>query len=363
VTDEGPTEPRANDSLAPVPNPDDPIRAPTPADPAPTPPPARAGPPGSSTFTIEGRESPALFVIGWLAFLLGLAIAIAGVFGRSVLLGGLVGPGLVSIGLIAACGNQAFERRARGAPYAGPSPFLVFATAIAVTVFISFVLGLILEAGLGGGSDAYAPLAQLLSALITAAAFIGVIRLTVVGTDALSWADMQIRPFSRQDVTDVAVGAALAGPVIIATSIVAVILLAIFQVTPESPLPPTGTTTGLVIQLIVGAVIAPVSEEIMFRGFSVTAWERAIGSNRAIVRASLLFALAHVVGLQVPGDSSMFEVVGLVVTAAVTRLPVALVLGWLFVRRRSIWAPIALHATFNALLLILAHLAITAGGT
>ena len=92
--------------------------------------------PGASTFTIEGRASPALFVIAWLASLLGFSIAIAGVLGGSRLLALFVGSGLLSVGLIAACGNQAFERRARGAPYAGPSPFLVFGTIVAVTYFV-----------------------------------------------------------------------------------------------------------------------------------------------------------------------------------------------------------------------------------
>jgi membrane protease YdiL (CAAX protease family) len=37
------------------------------------------------------------------------------------------------------------------------------------------------------------------------------------------------------------------------------------------------------------------------------------------------------------------------------RLPVALVLGWLFIRRGSIWAPIGLHAAFNGILLVAAE--------
>ena len=52
---------------------------------------------------------------------------------------------------------------------------------------------------------------------------------------------------------------------------------------------------------------------------------------------------------------------GLIVVGFVDRLPVAFALGWLFVRRRSLWAPIGLHATFNAVLLILADLATLAG--
>jgi membrane protease YdiL (CAAX protease family) len=345
VTDDGPTDPRDPESAAPE---------------SPESPPAR---PGATTFTIEGRASPALFVIAWLASLLGLAIAVSGLLGGSLLLFGLVGPAFLSVGLIAACGNQAFERRARGAPYAGPSPFLAFATMVVLIVLVSFVVGFVLQAILGPGRDADAPIVELVSSLLTAAVFIGTVRLTVVGTGALSWGDMQIRRFDRRALSDAAGSAVLALPVIFVTGLLAAALFAIFQVTPEAPLPPTGTTGGLLLQLLVGAVIAPVSEEIVFRGFSITAWERGIGSNRAIVRASLLFALAHALGLEVPSDSTLFQMVGLVVTATAVRLPVAFVLGWVFVRRRSIWASIGLHATFNAILLILAHFAITAGGT
>ena len=42
------------------------------------------------------------------------------------------------------------------------------------------------------------------------------------------------------------------------------------------------------------------------------------------------------------------------------RLPVALALGWAFVRRGNLWAPIGLHATFNAVLLILAEVGASA---
>ena len=343
-------------SLPTEPSAPDPVDAPG----APPDPMLRAGPPGASTFTIEGRAAPALFVIGWLTSLLGLAIAIAGLLGNSALLFALVGCGLLSVGLVAACGSQAFERRARGASYAGPSPFLVFGTIIAITIFLGSIVGLVLSL-LSSGGSAFPPLAQLLAALLTGVVFVGVVRLTVVGTGALSWADMQWRRFSRRTVDDLAVGAALAVPVIIATSLVAGILFAIFQVEPESPLPPTGTTGGLLLQLLTGAVIVPVYEELVFRGFAITAWERSIGPSRAVVRATLLFALAHVIGIEVPSDSTLFQAVGLVVMGAATRLPVAYVLGLLYVRRRSIWAPIGLHATFNGLLLILAHVVAVSG--
>jgi membrane protease YdiL (CAAX protease family) len=54
------------------------------------------------------------------------------------------------------------------------------------------------------------------------------------------------------------------------------------------------------------------------------------------------------------------EALRLAVIGFATRVPVALALGWLFVRRGSIWVPFGLHATFNAILLVLAELAIQA---
>ena len=42
------------------------------------------------------------------------------------------------------------------------------------------------------------------------------------------------------------------------------------------------------------------------------------------------------------------------------RLPIALMLGWVFVRRRTIWAPYALHAVFNGVLIVLAEVALSA---
>ena len=68
-------EPRIAEPLVPV----------RPADPedghdAPVPPPS-SGPPGGSTFTIEGRQAPALFVVGWLATIMGLAMVLIALLG------------------------------------------------------------------------------------------------------------------------------------------------------------------------------------------------------------------------------------------------------------------------------------------
>jgi membrane protease YdiL (CAAX protease family) len=324
------------------------------ADDAP-PPPAR---PGLTTFTIEGRAAPGLFVVGWLATLGGLGLVVIGVLASSPLFFYFFGPLVLTVGLVAGAGNQALERRARGAAYAGPSPYLVFVTMIAATFAAVSAVGLVLERVPGfSGMPTY--IAALLTQMFQAAVFIGLIRLTVVGTDALSWSEMGWRRLNRVQIGHALRGAAVALPVIGVTSILAGILVQVLGESPESPLPPTGTNAGLVVQLIAGALLAPIAEEAVFRGFAITAWQRTVGETGAIVRSSIVFALAHVINA---GGESLAQAGALIAIGFLTRIPVAIALGWLFVRTRSIWAPIGLHMTFNAVLLVLAELYLRGGG-
>jgi membrane protease YdiL (CAAX protease family) len=311
--------------------------------------------PGAGTFTIEGRAAPGLFVVGWLASLVGLvAILVALLAGGStaaaILL--VVGLAVLSLGLVAGAGAQGIERRARAVgPYTGPSPFLVFAASVPVSLLAVLVLGIPLTI-IGIAVDG--PVGRLASVILQALVYIGLIRLLVVDSGALSWAEMGVRRFDRAALGELAAGALWAGPVIIATWIVAAVLYLVFPVTPVSPLPPAGEATGFALNLVAGAIIAPVGEELLFRAFATTAWARSLGDRRALVRGALFFALVHV--LNVSGASAG-EAIGLAVVGFAARIPVALALGWLFLRRRSVWAPIGLHAAFNGVLLIVGELA------
>jgi len=316
------------------------------------PPPAR---PGASIFTIEGRAAPGVFVVGWLASLLGLGVVLVGAFAGSSLFLFFLGPTFLTVGLIAGAGNQSIERRVRGEAYAGPSPYLVFAAMIAAVYAVGSVVGLGLHI-LVGPNTVPDYVVRLIGVSLQAAVFIGIVRLTVVDSQALSWREMGWRRPDVAAIRDLAYGGLLGLPIIGLTSIVAAVLVQVFQAVPEAPLPPTGVAAGLVIQLLAGAIIAPVAEETVFRGFAITAWQRSVGTRGAIVRASLLFALAHV--LNVSADN-VGQAAGLIVVGFATRLPVAFALGWLFVARRSIWAPLGLHIAFNAILLIIGELAVT----
>jgi membrane protease YdiL (CAAX protease family) len=305
---------------------------------------------GASTFTIEGRSAPGLFVVGWIAALIGLSMSIVGFLsGRSpaAVLLILVGLVLLSIGLIAGAGSQGIERRVRGVlPYVGPSPFLVFAASVTVAI-LALAIAAIPMSILGLPLDG--PGAALVSIAIQVVVYVALIRLLVVDTGALTWVQMGVRRLRVSSLGEIAGGALWAVPVIAITVPVVAILQAFFPVTPVSPLPPTGSAVGFALSLLAGVILAPFGEELFFRGFATTAWAKAYGMRRGIIQAGLVFALAHVLTISGSGAGEAFQQA---VVAFGARVPVALALGWIFLRRGSIWASFGLHATFNAILLI-----------
>ena len=81
---------------------------------------------------------------------------------------------------------------------------------------------------------------------------------------------------------------------------------------------------------LVIVVWGPFAEEIFFRGFLLAALAPALGDMRAAVVSSAVFAAAHLsLGLTVP----------IFVTG--------LLLAWLYLKTRSLWPPIVMHAGQN----------------
>jgi membrane protease YdiL (CAAX protease family) len=198
------------------------------------------------------------------------------------------------------------------------------------------------------------PAARLGSVVIQALVYIGLIRLLVVDTGALSWADMGIRRPDLRALRELGAGALWAGGAILATIPVAIVLSMVLPVLPTSPLPPAGDLGGFLVNLAAGAIVAPIGEEVMFRGLATTGWVRGMGERRGLIRAALFFAFAHV--LTISGTSAG-PAIALAFAAFVGRIPVSLILTWLFVRHNSIWIPLGLHAAFNTILLVLSEVA------
>jgi hypothetical protein len=307
---------------------------------------------GLFRFSIEGRRAPGVFVAGWLATIVGGLAALVGLLAGPTTAGAILfvaGLGVLFVGLLLLGGSQAIELRAKGRAYAGPSPILVFGSTVVglylAVVAVALPLGVL-------GVRLEGPGLALLGVCLQALVVVGVLRVLVVGSGALSWRDMGLRVSLPAAVRDLAWGALLAVPVIVVTAIAVAGLVTVVGSAPQSPLPPTGTSGGLAINLLAGALIAPVYEELLFRGFATTAWARVVPPAAAIVRTSILFALAHVL---TQGGETFADAFGVAVVAAAGRLPVAFVLGWVYLRRRSIWAAIGLHAAFNGILLVLAE--------
>ena len=102
-----------------------------------------------------------------------------------------------------------------------------------------------------------------------------------------------------------------------------------------------GTPAGVLIAAgLLAVVVAPVCEEILFRGFLLPALERQLPRKLAIVVSAMVFASVH----------------GGIHTLA-PLLVLGLLLGWLFSRTRSLAAPVAAHALHNALTVVFASLA------
>jgi membrane protease YdiL (CAAX protease family) len=92
----------------------------------------------------------------------------------------------------------------------------------------------------------------------------------------------------------------------------------------------------LILAVVIGA---PIVEEVLFRGLLQTGLCRALGSTWLGIGVSgVLFVLMHAGAI--PRDGW--------ITAGATLVVLTLALGMTFARTRSIAAPIALHAGFNA---------------
>jgi uncharacterized protein len=322
---------------------------PEPGGPAPADP---DGQPRLGVFSLEGRAVPALYLVGWIGSLMGASTILVSFFAagtapaRWLFLAGLI---VLGLGLFAAAGSQAVEGARRPSrPFRGPSPVLSFLAVIAISLI---ALLLVLAPMSALGLDPSGPLGTAVSLAVTTLVFVGVVRLLVVGPGALSWAEMGLARPSADSVRDLAVGAVLAVPVLLVTIVLSSILAQVLA-PPESTLPPAGGLSGLVLNLLSAAVLAPIGEEIFFRGYATTAWARTIGARPAIARGALFFAFAHIVTV----FSTSFST-GAASAAAqfLGMLPVAVVLGWLFLGRRSLYAAIGLHGAFNAIQVVILY--------
>lgn len=317
------------------------------------------GPPLGSLFSLTGRPAPGLYAGAWFFAFFGaglLAVALA-----AAASGNGFGAGLVAVGAflaffvaaLLASGYQAIVRRATRdqSRYRGPSPVLVFAAVIAATNAAGALVALVvLDAPLDVGARA------LLSVGIVVPLYAFLVWLLVVREGALTWHEMgwpTVADLRGRALLALGYGLAATLPIVLVTALLGGVLAALLRVTPPEILPVPTTVSDWLLDILVAVILAPIGEELFFRGFAQTAWTRDLGWRAAIVRTAIFFALVHAIST---GGSDFSEGLRLAVVTVLARLPVAFGLGWVFARTGSIAAAIGLHAGFNGLMLVLAAL-------
>ena len=94
-----------------------------------------------------------------------------------------------------------------------------------------------------------------------------------------------------------------------------------------------------VLVVVAIVIVAPIAEEVFFRGVVFNAWLREGGRRFAFIGSALLFAIIHV---------SLLSLVPIFV--------LGLMLAWIYDRTGTLVAPIAMHATVNGISVALALL-------
>lgn len=211
--------------------------------------------------------------------------------------------------------------------------------AIVVLLFLAMIIGTIVALGSGetvlalldGGDLSISGTLILLTS--TQIGLLAVIGALVVAPRAL--AGLRLTPPSGA-ARSILIGLALAVPAwVAATTLAAVAAVALEAIgfTQEAGVADTVLARGdPTVVLVAFIVVAPVAEELFFRGVAYNAWLRERGPRFALYGSAALFAVIH---------TSLFALVPI--------FALGVALGLLYRRTGSLVAAMAMHAGFNAI--------------
>ncbi|NBW31326.1 MAG: CPBP family intramembrane metalloprotease [bacterium] len=314
---------------------------------------------------LAGREAPALYVIGLLFAVIGAGGLVAGVAGAGV---GLALLALVFLGAggIALSGASALQRRVDTpvAGWRGPGPLAIFWTTIPWALLAQVLVAALVTA-IGAVASLTTPLGTLALAAASNGASVLIIGLVVVGSGAVQWRDLVFatppaspstlpQPDRRGGFAgDLFWGIALAVPILTAAGLFATLVMSGTGLSAPIVLPPAMSAIDLAANLLTAGLIAPIGEELLYRGVIAQAWARQSTARRAILFSAILFAFAHTLTV---GGTSVVDALSVAFVAFIVRLPLGIALGWLWIRRRSLVATIALHAAYNLVIVAITAL-------
>ena len=305
---------------------------------------------------LAGREAPALYVIGLLTLVLGASALVGGFAGAGVSLA-IVALVLIGVGGIALSGASALQRRVDTpvAGWRGPGPLAIFWTTIPWALLAQLLVAALVSS-VGVAAALTTPLGALALAAASNLATVLIIGLVVVGSGAVRWRDLVLatpasspstlpQPDRRGGLAgDLFWGVALALPILSAAGLFATLVMNGTGLSAPVVLPPAISGVDLAANVLTAGLIAPIGEELLYRGVIAQAWARQSSARRAILFSAIVFAFAHTLTV---GGTSVGDALSVAAVAFIVRLPLGIALGWLWIRRRSIVATIALHTAYN----------------
>ncbi len=292
--------------------------------------------------SLADRPAAGLYVAAWALSGVGVAALLIGLSITSPLRGILVMVAFVVLlaGLAVAAGHQVLARRTRPVErFRGPAPLLLFLFQFVLVNALSLVLFAL------GVPLADSPAGFLVAAIVLLGGYIVVVWLFVVRAGALSWREIvRVQPLDAgRAAFDIAIGAATMLGVAFVAGVLGSLLAQLIGTEAPDTVPAPSTSLDILMVALGAGVLVPIGEELFFRGYAVTAWLRDLGPRSALIRATIFFALVHIVTLS--ADTFANGVKQAILVLAVIG-PVSLALGWLYLRRGLI-ASIAGHAAFN----------------
>ena len=204
---------------------------------------------------------------------------------------------------------------------------------------------------LRGGGELYADPGRVLALtvvifVVQTVVLIGMIRIVVIGRRGLGWSDLGLRPASRNwYLGAVAVAVVSVSLVGLVNALVSSTMDGDFRNPQLGALAPGGFTwVGLIVMTVMTGVVAPISEELAFRGL-LYGWLRSrIGIIAAAIISAVCFAVLHGVPILMP---ALF-LVGVILAAV-------------YQRSGSLWVAIVTHGVFNTIMTLGLYAALAAG--
>lgn len=220
-----------------------------------------------------------------------------------------------------------------------------------VDVFLVVVLVVVITAAFVFGATlalrglTLTPTFVLLTLLIQSAVMLGVVYGLIVHVRGVGWREIGLRASPRSWWLKAVVIGFVTVPVVGGINLVVQFLFGPFR-NPQVDLlaPANFSWSSLAGTLLVNACVVPFAEEIVFRGLFYGWLRKHLGILLSITISAVIFALAH---------GSLFLAPALAVQGAI--------LATVYERTASLWPPIIIHGTFNAIMVSGIYVSIAAG--